>query len=396
MKSYKKILFALSAMIILSACANVEKMVDQGNYEDAIRVATKRLSVKKNKKDKYVRAAEEAFAKVTKRDMDRISVLKKRNGLDDWKKIHAITENMLDRQEKIQPLLPLIAKEGYHADFNFVRAEVIRAEAADIVSRSLYDEGMRALASARQTESKFAARDAYAFFRDLDNYKSNFRDSRVRMAEAEELGIAHVLIKIENRSYSIMPIGMERDLLSFYNTGRQTQWKKFHVNSANAPRIDFVSNIVVRDISVSPESVRETIHNFVRPINETQILRDQNGIIQKDSLGNNIEIVVTRNVRAEVFEISQSKQATVDMVLEIMSADDSRVIRRERISESVVFQNDACRIRGDRRAVEGRWLELGQPIRFPSDSDMILDVVDELKSEMTTYLRRFPFEDALS
>ena len=61
--------------IAMSSCASIEKLVDQGNYDAAIELATRKLAGKKNKKTKHIRALEEAYAKVNARDLDRITHL---------------------------------------------------------------------------------------------------------------------------------------------------------------------------------------------------------------------------------------------------------------------------------------------------------------------------------
>lgn len=62
--------------LITTACKSVDKLVDQGRYDEAIVLATKKLAGKKNKKTKHVRALEKAFAKVNERDLLHITHLK--------------------------------------------------------------------------------------------------------------------------------------------------------------------------------------------------------------------------------------------------------------------------------------------------------------------------------
>ena len=124
------------------------------------------------------------------------------------------------------------------------------------------------------------------------------------------------------------------------------------------------------------------------------IARDNNGQILRDTSGNKISIQVPKDIRAQVVEVAQSKEAVVGMVVEIFDAKENRLIRRERMEAIGAFQNDACRIQGDRRAVEGRWLELGEPVLFPSDEALILNAADELKQEVADYLNRYAFERA--
>jgi len=76
----KTLFYLLSLTIILStaACKSIEKLVDQGRYDEAIILATKKLAGKKNKKTKHIMALEEAFAKINLLDINHIDALKTR------------------------------------------------------------------------------------------------------------------------------------------------------------------------------------------------------------------------------------------------------------------------------------------------------------------------------
>ena len=62
--------------ILMYGCADIQKLVDEGNYDAAIDKAARKLSGKKNKKTKYVKGLEQAFAKVSARDLDQVAYLK--------------------------------------------------------------------------------------------------------------------------------------------------------------------------------------------------------------------------------------------------------------------------------------------------------------------------------
>ena len=88
--------FTVSILMIavLASCASTEKMLDQGNYDQLIDLAHRKLAGKKNKKEKYVRALETGFAKAVDRDMNRINALKSSDDPDDWEKILHLAERI--------------------------------------------------------------------------------------------------------------------------------------------------------------------------------------------------------------------------------------------------------------------------------------------------------------
>ncbi|MEL6142218.1 MAG: hypothetical protein AAFU67_11430 [Bacteroidota bacterium] len=50
----KYLLFALGLAILLPACTSVEKLVDSGNYDEAIEIARRQLAGKKKPNPKYI------------------------------------------------------------------------------------------------------------------------------------------------------------------------------------------------------------------------------------------------------------------------------------------------------------------------------------------------------
>lgn len=378
--------------LLLTSCAKVDKLVHDGDYDRALDVAIKHARGKKTKriKTEYVQYAESAFQKATTRDMNRISQLRDKNTIESWKKIHRLAEGMMKRQNKVEPYLPLVSKDGYTATFSFVKANVIRDDAVAFLSAALYDRGMQALVVGRGG-NKDAARDAYDDFKDARTYRANYRDVNARLNESRELGTNYILVRMDNRSMGIIPYQVERELMQFNRSGRVSKWNVFH-NAPQAQRTyDFVSNIIVDRIDVSPERVQERIHYFNKELRNTEYERDSYGNFVLDTAGNKIPVIVIERVRATVFEINQEKAASVDMAIEILDANNRVVDRRNFFNSESNFNNAACRIDGDRRAVEGRWLELGEPVAFPTDDAMVVLAAETLKDEIGRYMANIDF-----
>lgn len=388
MKRIQLLLPGLFFMLV--SCASVDKLVETGQYDAAIDKSVRKLAGKK-KKQKYVIAAEEAFRKITKRDMDRISVLKNRGSTGDWEKIYSIAKSMTNRQQQIEPLLPLVDDIGYKAEFQFVNTDVILKDATEELSARYFDMAMDALLEGRNN-NKSAAKAAYEYFGKAIKLKPDDRQLVDLRNEAEYLGITHVVVQFENESFEIMPHRVEEMLLSYPFTGRQSRWTQYYLSESDAPQVDFVTRVRIENIEISPEHVRETVHHFNRTVEETHIARDANGNALKDSVGNQIEVVIPVDVRAQVNEIVQLKEASMDIAVEIYDRTGDKLIRREYMNSSSLFENVARQLRGDRRAVEGRWLSGGQVLNFPSDTEMILLAAEELKEEIRNYINGFSFQ----
>ena len=124
----KNLLLFVITIVMLSACASADKMLDRGDYDGLINLATNKLSGKK-KKDEYVRALEQGFEKINQRDLATIESLKNSNDAEDWEEIIRVAHGIDRRQDKIEPLLPLVSVSGHHAKFTFIRTDNIITEA---------------------------------------------------------------------------------------------------------------------------------------------------------------------------------------------------------------------------------------------------------------------------
>jgi len=134
----KTILYTLILLTSFGSCRKLEKMVERGEYNRAIVYATKKLAGKKKKKTKHVKALEEAFVKITKRDTERIAYLNGNQNPENWDIILRLAEDMEYRQERIRPFLPLVSKDGYEAHFDMVDTYKIRTEAIAGAARFHY------------------------------------------------------------------------------------------------------------------------------------------------------------------------------------------------------------------------------------------------------------------
>ena len=145
----KHSIFTLLIISFVSiSCASVQKLVDQGNYDQAIVLATKRLAGKKNKKTKHIKALERAFAKVMENDLARVAQLRNQADAYSWIEAYHIYLNIERRQEAITPFLPLSSKDGYiaHFDLSDVGNEIIIA--SKNAGELLFKEGIEKLKQA--------------------------------------------------------------------------------------------------------------------------------------------------------------------------------------------------------------------------------------------------------
>ncbi|MBI1225580.1 MAG: hypothetical protein GC192_10125 [Bacteroidetes bacterium] len=379
--SLKSVLFAFSIVLILSACSRPEKLLERGNYEDAISLSIKKLSGKKKKNVKYVKALESAFSRATLSDMREITVLEKENRDENWIEINRIHRRIQYRQQLIEPLLPLYSSDGYKADFKFVKIEDLELESKKKAADFCYSEGVRNLEEAEQGD-KIAARLAFENFEDIQRYYKNYKDEAKLMQRARELGKINVLFKIENDSRSFLPRDFERAIKQISVRDLESDWKTIHLNANSNINYDYTVTMRLTDIAVSADLVKEREYIDDKTIEDGwEYLLDKNGNVRKDSAGNDIKIPKKVLIKARVFESYQRKEGHVGGVLEFYDNIGREIVHAEPLAVDALFENYAARFDGDKRALtDDSKRKIGnQPRPFPTSESLILQAADLLK-----------------
>jgi hypothetical protein len=379
--SLKSVLYALAILLVLSACSRPEKLLERGNYEGAISASIHKLSGKKKKKVKHVKALEEAFERATAADMREIKVLEKENRAENWVEINRIHRRIKIRQEMIEPLLPLYANDGYKADFKFVKIEELELDSKKKAADHYYTEGKRYLSEAERGD-KAAAHKAYENFEDIQRYYKNYKDEEKLMKRARELGTVYVLFKMENDSRTLLPKDFEREIKRISVRDLDSDWRTVHLNPEASFKYDYTVVMRLTSIEVSPDLVKEREYIDDKTIEEGwEYVLDAKGNVVKDTAGNDVKIPKKVLIKARVFESYQRKEAHVGGKLEFYDNIDKEIVHTEPLAVDALFENYAARFDGDRRALtEESKKKIGnQPRPFPSSEALVLQAADLLK-----------------
>ena len=135
----------LICSIFVLACSSsktTQKAINIGDYDKAIRIAVSQLQKNKTRKgnQEYIYMLEEAYVKVTERDLNKIAFLEQDANPEYLEEIYQLYLNLDQRQNQIKPLLPLYKQEvNKQAEFEFknYRSELIASKNA--VSQYLYE-----------------------------------------------------------------------------------------------------------------------------------------------------------------------------------------------------------------------------------------------------------------
>lgn len=376
--------------IMLTACAGPKKLVETGDYDRAIDLLVHQLSGKKKKKAEYVQALEIAFEKATERDMRAADRLKAENRAEYWDDILGTYQRIRRRQELIEPLLPLVDKDGVKAEFRFVRVEGLEKEARENAANYLYDRGVALLDQAKQGD-KYAARKAYDELAEISRYYNDYRNRNELMRKAKELGTTHVVLSVENSAPVYMPEAFERELISMGVRDLNDQWTVFYARKPEDVEVDYRVIMRITHIENTPSLVKEREYEDVKEIEDGfEYVLDERGNVMKDTSGNDIKVPRRILVRANVLESYQYKAAKVTGRLEFYDHRRRELIDSQSITAEAQFENYASTFRGDRRALSDESCRRigNRPMPFPSDEALMLTAAERLKPVMKERISR--------
>ncbi|MEM9991478.1 MAG: hypothetical protein AAF738_06910, partial [Bacteroidota bacterium] len=382
------------ASLYYSTFSNPERLLERGQYDAAIDKTVRKLIGKKRKKYKHVIALETAFRKANTRDMNAINRLERtaQANPQNWSRIFDLASDIERRQAKVEPLLPLRDKNGFRANFRFVKTSIILDDARANAAAHCYAQAQNFLNAAYQGD-KAAARAAYSRLREIDKYYSSYKNKKALLKEALTLGQVHIALRMNNRTYQRLPNRFEQQLFGFNTQQLNTSWEQFHINPTSQT-MDYEVVLQIQRVDISPERIVERSYVDEKEILDgAEDLLDNNGNVVTDSLGNALQVPRKILVEALVSHVAQHKAADIQAELEYYDVRTGELLQRRPLSAEVVFEHEAGDFSGDRRALSSESCRLigGSPSIFPSDGEMLLDAAHTLRTSMRSDMRRMNF-----
>lgn len=388
MKHYLIAFLALT--VLFTSCKSSTKILETGDYDAAINNSIKRLAGKKKKKAEEVDALELAFVKANGKDLNTINSLKKSLRSDRWEEVYRIARQIEKRQSKIEPLLPLYDEYGQQAKFKFIKINQIKEEARSEAANQLYQSALGLLGQAERGD-KPAARQAYEQLDRITYYFDTYKDRRNLMLKARNLGVSNILFRMVNNANVVLPKSFEKEILTMDTRGLDALWKKYYFNPDSGIDYDYEIVMDLRTIDISPERIQERTFTEEKEIEEgTRSLRDDEGNVVKDSLGNVITIPVIKVISADVLESYQTKAAILGGELIYFDKRSGNILDKEPIAAEALFEHYASTFRGDRRALstETKRYIGNSPMPFPTDADLLFTAAGVLKPIIKEQLER--------
>ncbi len=393
MKAFYFLLFTALFSISCNSVKRTQKFVSQGNYDEAIELATKKLQKDKGAKeyDAHIRILEDAYLKAKDDDMRQIAFLKKENNSSSAKEIYYTFLDLQARQDLIRPLLPLYSTEmGRNANFVFSDYSNDLLAAKDAYLQSLYQEALVYI----QRDSKQDYRSAFNVLCELDEVQPNYRNVHQLKEDAHFKGTDFVFVDINNRTGQFIPFRLEQDLLDFNTYGLDNLWTEYHSNRENGINYDLGIDLNFQTIQISPERISNRQYSRKQRIKDGfDYRRDRVGNIIRDSLGNAIKIEKFKDVSATIIITTQQKSVFVGGTVIYKDLSRRQQINSFPLSTEFIFENAFATYRGDERALTGedRILISNGFIPFPNNEQMVFDAGRDIKERFKEILRNNSF-----
>ena len=390
----KKItLIALTLLVVACGTGNIERLISNGNYDEAIDKAISKLSNNKDAKGKqdYIYLLQEVYAKANERDLTQINRLVKEASASNFEKVYNLYLGLQTRQDKVNQILPLkLIKEGRNATFNKSDYSDDIISSKNGLSSYLYANSMKLL----ESNNKIDFRQAYDDLVYLDKLNPNFKDVRKKMDEAQFKGTDFVHVYTKNETNMIIPVRLQDDLLNFGTYGLNDKWTVYHNNKQKDITYDFGMLVNFRQINISPEQIKEKEFIKEKQIKDgTKTLLDNNGNVVKDSLGNPIKVDNFKTVRVNIYEFRQFKSVQVTAKVDYLDYRNNQTIETFPLASEFVFENIYSTFNGDKRACESDYYQYfdKRAVPFPSNEQMVFDSGEDLKANLKNIITRNRF-----
>lgn len=384
-------LFLLVCLVLsCTTITGVEKRILEGNYTEAIQKTVRHIqqSARAANNDDYILLLEEAFRKASVRDQEQIKYLELNNSLANAKKVYTLYTKLSDRQGLIESLLPLTIKKenrkAYFELYNYtIKAEGARKNVADL----LFSEAKRLLS----LKDKFQARKAYDYLQSLQKIAPNHCSSTTYYRDkARKMGMDFILVRLSNETNQIIPRNLERVLLDMDVHKLNKKWQIFHNKTDYNTRYDYVIEMALRRIIVSPERIDREVFNEEKQVPDGWVYLYRDGKVVLDKDNNKIKIDKFRTIRGRVIEFHQFKSCNVEALIRIVDAESHRIIDKEVIKSEFVFEHNYATYTGERGVFHSRHLDLFavHALPFPSDEQMVFDTNEDLKKKFRSFISR--------
>ena len=381
----KTLFYTLVLIAAFFSCRSVEKMVEKGEYERAFNYSISKLQGEKNKKTEYIKALEKAYFKLNSASAREIERLNAPAKPENWSKVLHLYQSMEDRQERLEPLLPLVSEDRYKATFDFKNYKNEISNAEENTCLYYYNNASELMEQTERTGDKVYAREAYDDLRKIDTYNRNYKDTDKLKERALKLGLNRIYVDIFNDLRDFQSNNIEQELRNLPVARLNDVWNEYSINF-DKNNADYVLVIELNQTFFSPERERVNTYSESKEI----LVRKDKIKERRDSVDVWVEKEVYERVRADISELFREKQSELRGSIKVLDTRTKEFIKIVPVNAFHNFNGYGCKYIGDERALTDatrkkidNFCEI-----FPSDFDMAYDLAAVFKNVVIDEARK--------
>ncbi len=378
----KKAVHIILIVLISFACSSPKGMLKKGKYDSLVKKSVKKLRVNPDD-EKYLDLLKQAYPLADREDQDKIKYLKQSGQPDIWGVIFSSYTRLKTRQDLVRTLAPKILSE---INFSYTDYDQDIIVAKQNAAEYYYNHAKMLL----DKNNKYDAQQAYNEFKQVGNYFSGYKDTDDLMQRALELGTNHVLYQMINKTGVPFPPNFEDELEKMSLKSINKTFLNFDVKPVSGRTYDYLVNININMIEVSPEMLDKEHFNYSKEIEDGwQYVLDNNGNVMKDSLGNDIKVTVYKTITCHVTQVHLKKVCNIKGSVDFVRDYTGEMIKTEPYTAATIFDHTFAEAAGDINACPREMVDMihVEPLPFPRSDFMILETADKMKGVVKNMIR---------
>lgn len=378
----KKLLPFVIIVILLSGCKSSEKLLQQGNYYQALDKSFKKVASNPND-SKQLNILKKSLNLANQQDLDAIKQLRGEGLPASQPSIYKHYQALNQRQNKIQRLPDQVLRRIHfkYVDYN---NDIIQSKKA--AARYYHNEALKLL----NTNDIYNARKAYYFLKDEARLYPGTPGLNEMINEARDAGTIHVIFDVRNNSGQELPAAIIEKLYQINPNVINSNWIHFDTNPVKNRSYQYFVKLDINTIQIFPQQINRNTFQEKRKVSDGwKYVLDSRGNVKKDSLGNDIKVPKYKIIRCQVTQVTLIQESAVTGTIGIYNNATGSPVLLQNIQSHFVFRYQYGIARGNLNALNKQTLELvsRNPVPFPDYLQLLMENTRILRQKTEYFLQ---------
>jgi len=372
----------LLLMLFLLGCTSTEKLIEQGQYDEAI----PKLVEKLEKQPKNANSAQQlasAYMLANDKDLSHIRELKVSGQPDIWHEVYNSYQRLDSRQNRIFSLSEDVKGK---MDYKPVDYQPHLEESLQKACDYYYALANKDLIAGGPDNVD----RAYKCLLEIDALNPDYKDVQALLAKFRAAEPVIVYYRVENKYPGELPSSMLSVInsinLSVFNRPGLTLVEK----KPKDGKYEFYAELKIQDVLMAPENTEEIYYTESAEIQDGVAYKtDEKGNFLVNSMGEKIEIPKYKTIACYVTESVQRKSMMVGATVEVIERESGKIVATKKIYGETKFKHRSATFKGDLNALLPETHELlgSKEREFPPDYIMLNKAIEKLGKKAVDHIQ---------